>query len=566
MPRFATILVLLLAVTPVQAGPRDELLRVAPPDAALLVVVQNAKSHIRNLNESPFVEWFPSTDIGKKLLLSVDLKQLRTVGDTVLPALGTTSQSLLDDVLGDAMAFAYSPGKEGEERAVILIRPGKPDTLAKIIDKLNELQTKGGELKSVVKHAHAGAEYFERQKPEGSGEFYCFRNGVFAFSSNESDIKAVLDRDKSEAKDKPPALVSRMEKLGVANAAVAVLVNPRPLDAELKAKIATAKPDDQRLLQRFEEIWVGLEFAAISVSLDKDAEIGLSLRFHPEKVPASVKPWLIGPRDFKAAERLIPEKAMVGFAGHARASELLDLVAWLAPMPPGKPGVKEWAAKTFGAVIGQDKLPLVMDSLGPNWAVWAELPVKEGFLPTLVAAVEVTGDGEKRTQAEKTLLQAVEFGFQTVRVAYNSKHTDQVELKESRDADGVVIKSLVNDKGFPPGFRPSFALVRGHIVLATSPDAIRQFQVPTRGDSPKDYATLAKFSGVQTRAYLQTHGEKLAEFLSKILTNDEKATREHIQSLTAVLELVDSVELTHRDIENGLKLAVRVKPAKPLKK
>jgi len=33
-----------------------------------------------------------------------------------------------------------------------------------------------------------------------------------------------------------------------------------------------------------------------------------------------------------------------------------------------------------------------------------------------------------------------------------------------------------------------------------------------------------------------------------------------------VLELVDSVDLVRRDIENGLKLELRVKPSKPLKK
>jgi len=571
MIRLAPIFLLLLIASPASAGPRDELLRVAPPDAALVVVVQNARGHVRSLIESPFAEWFPTTTAGKKLLVSIDLKQLRDVGTTILPALGTTPQALLDDVLGDAVAFAYTPapeGKPGDERAVILIRPGKPESLVKIIDKLNDLQRQGGELKAIVRREHAGAEYFERQKPEGGGEFYCFRNGVFAFSGTEADIKAVLDRDKTEAKDKPPVLVGRMQKLGVADAAVVVLVNPRPLDAEVKAKITAAKPDERRLFLRFEEIWTSLEYAAISVSLGKDLELGLSLRFNPEKVPADVKKWLIGPHDSSTAENLIPEKALLGIAGHARASEILDLVASLAPMAPDKPGVKEWIGKTLGSVVGQDKLPLVLESLGPNWAMWVEQPVKDGFLPTVVAAVEVSGEGEARTTAEKTLLQAVEFGFQTARVAYNVKHTDQIELKETKDATtGVVIKSLVNDKGFPPGFRPSFALTQGYLVLATSPEAITQFKLPAADATPaKGYTTLARISGTHSRAYLQTHGGKLAKFLSQIGIGEEKNLHGHIESVAAVLELVDSVDLIRRDIENGLKLELRLKPTKPLKK
>ncbi|MCE9567272.1 MAG: hypothetical protein K8U57_35165 [Planctomycetes bacterium] len=572
MIRSLTIFVLLIATTPTFAAPpRDELLRVAPPDAALLVVVQNAKGHIRSLTESPFVEWFPSTAFGKKLLVSVDLKQFRDVATTILPALGTSPQAVLDDVFGDAVAFAYSPapeGKPGEERAVILIRPGKPESLVKILEKLNEIQKNNGELKAISRRVHAGAEYFERQKPEGAGEFYCFRNGVFAFSTSESDIKAVLDRDKTEPKDKPPVLVARMQKLGVADAAVVVLVNPRPLDAEVKAKIAAAKPDEQRLFKRFEQLWTGLEFAAISVSLDKEAELSLSLRFHPEKLPADLKSWLIGPHEYNTAQYLIPEKALAGFAGHAKASELLDLVASLAPMPDGKPGVKEWVGKTFGSIVGQDKLPLVLESLGPNWAAWAVSPTKDGFLPTVVAAVEVSGDGDKRASAEKTLLQAVEFGFQSVRVAYNTKHADQIELKETKDADtGVVIRSLVNDKGFPAGFRPSFGLTQGYLVLATSPEAIKQFKPPVQdGPLMKGYTLLAKVSGTETRKYLQTHGDKLAKFLAEIGTGDAKTLQGHIEGIVAGLELVDTVDLIHRDIENGMKLSVRVKTTKPLKK
>src|SRR5262249_61473150 len=70
----------LFAAAPAHAAPRDELLRVAPPDAAILIVVQNAREHVRNLSESPFGQWFPDTAIGKKLLDSPELKQLR---DTV---------------------------------------------------------------------------------------------------------------------------------------------------------------------------------------------------------------------------------------------------------------------------------------------------------------------------------------------------------------------------------------------------------------------------------------------------------------------------------------------------
>ncbi len=574
-PAILAVVALAIWAAPAVAGPRDELLRVAPPDSALVILIQNARDHARNVSESPFAEWLPTTTVGKKILAAAELKQVREAVGNIATQLGTTPQAVLDDIFGDAVAFAFSPappGRPNEERAVILIRPRKPESLAKILETVNTLQTKGGELKGVVRREHAGAEYFERQKTAGGPEFYCFRGDVFAFSSSEADVKAVIDRDKSAPPlaEKVPELVARMQKLGVADAAAVILVNPRPLDAEVKAKIAAAPPEMKRFLEKFAEVWAGLDSAAVYVTLDKHLEIGLSLRFQQEKLPADVKKFLAAIREPSTAEYMIPKDALFGIAGHVRAAELIDLVAALAPIEPGKPGVKEWISKALGPVVGRNNLPLVLDSLGPNWAVWAEPPAKDAqdtFLPTLVAAIEINGDGESRLKAEKSLVMALEFGFLTARVAYNATHADQIELKEEKDPKtGAAIRTLVNEKGFPPGLRPSFAIKSGYLVLSTSPDAIKQFAPPAANSVPKGHTTLAKFNGTETRAYLQTHGAKLAKFLSDLGVGDEKTFRGHIESIAAVLELVDSVDIITRPDENGLQIAVRINTAKPLKK
>ncbi len=572
MTRRLAIAALVLLPPPLLAGPRDELLRVAPPDAALVLVVQNARDHAKAVAASPFGQWFPTTRLGKKVLGSAEWKQAAEVTG-VLAALGTTPQAVLDDLLGDAVAFAYSPappgGRPADERAVILVRPRRPDALVKVVDKLNEVQTASGEVKAVVRREHAGAEFFERQAGgDGDGpEFYCFRGGVFAFSSSLADITAVIDRDKAAPADREPELVARMRKLGVAGAAAAVLVNPRPLDAEVKAKVAAAKPSERRFLARFAEVWAALDAAAVALDLGADLDVSLALRFRPDKVPADLKKWLVEPRVTNPAVRLIPDDALFGLAGHVTAADLIDLVTSLAPTPPGKPGLKEWVTGVVGPIVGRDRLPLVLGSLGPNWAAWAEPPGPGGLLPTPVLAVEVGGAGADQQKAEKALVQAVGFGFQTARVAYNATHPDQIELREEKDpATGLVVTSLVNEKGFPPGFRPSFALTHGHLVLAGSPDAVRRFKPPAAGPAPeKGKVTLGRLSGARTREYLDAHGPALAKFLSGLGAGDEKEIREGLADAAAVLELVESAELTAADLENGVRLGLRVKPAKPLK-
>jgi hypothetical protein len=574
MPCFAlTALFALLPTASAAPGPRDELLRIAPADAAIVVVVQNARDQFGRLRESPFAEWAPSTAIGQRILQSSEFRQLRDSAAMILHQLEIAPETLIDDVVGDAFAFAFSPpppgGKPKEERAVILIRPRKMAALQGMLDRINELQTKSGELKSVTRKKHGGATYFERRKSESASEFYCFRGDVFAFSSSEIDIQAVIDRDRAApaGAGKTPELVERMRQLGVVDAAGVILINPRALDAEIKARIAAARPDEKRVLARFAEVWAALDAAAIYGSLDTGLEAGVSLRFRPERLPADFRKWLVGPTDGGNSVGLIPASAIVGVAGHVRAAELIDLVASIAPVEPGKPDVKESIAQAIGPVFGRDRLATVLHALGPNWAVWADPPANESFLPTIGAAIEIAGSGENRARAEKAMAQGIEFGFQLLRVAYNAKHTDQIELKEEKDGE-IVIRSLVNDKGFPAGFRPSFALVKGHLVIATSAEPIHRFTLPPPTPTlTKHERILARISGPAARSYLETHGARLAGFLVAIgVVADEKSTRDTFAALAAALELIETVELVTRGNEYGLQLAVKIKPARPLKK
>ena len=558
----------LVAAPASAASPRDELLRVAPPDAALLVLVQNARNHLQNLEESPFAKWFPQSQLGKQLLAGVDLKLAQDSVAPLFAALGIKPEELVTDVFGDAIAFAYTPPPNDDgkgERAVALIRPRKHETLVKLVAKLNELQIASGEVKAVVPRRHRSEEYFERQKPNGgSSDFYCFRSGVFAFSGTEPDIQAVIDRDKAGT-DKPPELVAKLAKLGVGDAFAVALVNPRLFDAELKAKVAKANGSDKALLARFQEIWLALDSAAVYLTFDKDFETGLSLHFQPNKVPAAAKGWLTGPRMNAAIWQAIPDNALFAIAGRFKASDLIETIGSLAPGDGSNP-IKAAAEQLLGPVFGKDKLPHVLDALGPHWALWAEAPpANGGFLPVLVAAVQIDNSGPKGKEAAREIARAVGFGFNAARVAYNAGHADQIELVETEDGD-VVITSLVNEKAFPPGFRPSYAFKAGYLVVSTSPDAIQRFQEPKANPAARSEATLARFSGTAAREYLQTHRERLAKFLASAGRGEEKDLAKQFEQALAVLELVDRMEVFTRGGDTGIRIGAKFTFAKPLKK
>ena len=114
--------------------------------------------------------------------------------------LDSTPETIIDDVVGDTIAFAFSPapaGRSKEERRRPSSTAAQDETLRKLLERVNELQTKSGELKAISRKEHAGMAYFERQKSAGQSEFYCFSGDVFAFSSSEADIQGVLDREKA---------------------------------------------------------------------------------------------------------------------------------------------------------------------------------------------------------------------------------------------------------------------------------------------------------------------------------------------------------------------------------
>ncbi|MBX9582058.1 MAG: hypothetical protein K2X87_17270 [Gemmataceae bacterium] len=568
LPRLASIilLVVLASAPAVAAQPRDELLRLAPPDAAIVALVQNARDHLRAVAGSPFAAWLPTTPFGKDIPGEASPKLIEFALTPILGPLGTSLEELRDDVLGDAIGFAYSPAPAADpkaERAVLLVRPRKPDTLRKLVDRVNELQTGSKELASVARKEHRGQEYWERRETGGKTEYYTFRGPVFAFSGTESDIRAVIDRDLDAPRNGTPDVTARLTKLGVADALAVVLVNPRPLDAELAAKVAEAKPDEKVFLRRFADLWAGLDAAAVYLSLGADAELGLALDFRPDALPADARAWLTGPRSPSPLWAAVPDNALVAATARFRASDLLAAVRSVLP-DEGRAAVDKALADTIGPAFGRDRLPRVLDALGPDWAVWVEPPAAgQGFLPVAVGAVKVSPAGPDTAGTEKAIRRAARFAADAVAFAYNRDHPDQIEVAEESDGDGT-LTVLTGGIGFPPGVRPAFAFKDGYFVLASHPDAVRRFKAPDPSRPAAGQAVLARFSGPAARDYLRTHGAELAGFLARHGQGAEKELRGQVESVTKFLELVDRVELVTIGTDTGVRLALRAKLAKPL--
>jgi hypothetical protein len=554
--------VVALAAAPATAAPRDELLRAAPPDAAVVVLVQNGAAHAKAVLGSPFAQWFPSSGLGKQLADGLKIGGVRDGILSVTTALGTTPTELMTDVFGDAVAFAYAPGADAaSEKAVILIRPRNPATLSRVLDKLNEMQTADGEVKAVEKRTHAGVTYAVRRRADGGDECYVLKGNLFAFSRTERDITAVIDRARGAPAAEPPAFSAKLAKLGLSDAAAVVLVNPRALDAEVAAKIAAADADERQFLTRFGEAWKALDAAAVYVNPGADLEAGVALDFRPGDLPPLARAWLTGARSQSVLWAAVPDNALAAVAVRFRASEVIALVRALLP-DKGRAALDAAVGDTLAPVFGRERLPRVLDALGPDWAVWAEPPAAgAGPLPVVVGAVRLRPIGPLGGDIPRAVERAVGFAFDAGRVGYNAKHRDQIDIDDEQTADGR-ITTLTGAKAFPPGVRPSFAVKGGYLLLATSPDAIRRFHPPSDEASGTDGgAVVARASGTAIREYLREHRAGLA----KVLGSDEGGTAATFGQLGALLEPIDRAEVVVRGTDRGLRVAVRVRAVRPLK-
>ena len=151
--------------------PRDELLRLAPPDAGFCVVIQGWREQARptqaspvaaRLAESPYGQAFADSPEARKRLADLD-EQLRTHLDVSWP-------QIRDEILGDAVLLAYTPGPPGQPEAevgLLIVHVRRPDVLAPLLDRLTDRNRSLAKSTSVEGGSIAQQYPYLRPAPKG---------------------------------------------------------------------------------------------------------------------------------------------------------------------------------------------------------------------------------------------------------------------------------------------------------------------------------------------------------------------------------------------------------------
>lgn len=560
------LLVCLGFATAASANPTQDLLRSVPPESTICFVAQDWKGHSERIAKSPFVELLKKSDLGQTILNADAFDKILALETVLTDTLHLTVEQLRDDILGDAIVYAYRPGAAGtpdDDAGVLMVKARNPKTLAKLLVDFNDAQTKSGELKALTERMVGEFGYFQREKTDGSTEFYFLREGVFAYSKDERLVKQVLALEATPPKSAP--FLDAYDKLGLSKAALAAIFHPRPLDAELQARIAATKDDHGKaFLKQFARIWSSTNSVALAVELGADVELALHASFDPKTLPDELKPF-VGTPKASALWSHIPAEALFALAGRLDLPQLLDLGKTFLS-DPGLKQLQEVLDKQIAPAVGKDALPDLLRSIGPDWGVWLTPPGKasKATLPDLTVALRVRDPDSKDNSLGDAVKMGLSFAFQMFRVEYNRTHDDQFSLKETKD-DAGAIHHLENAKLLPAGVRPAFGQRGDFLLLASSPEAIRRFD-PKKDVAQADDTPFLRIGWKSLEQYLRTHDDELAKVFAGLTGKSVADVLKEFLELRHIIELLDNLEVRQSGTVESTKWSLKLKLAAPLVK
>jgi hypothetical protein len=556
-PRLIVAIALWSAPAVAFAGPRDELLRLVPDDYTFCLVLQDLREHGKADGKSPFLKGLAESPLLKGFQNTPEAEKVRAAFETILRELGITPEQLRDDLLGDAVVFAYRKGPpkdESKEDGLFLIHARDEKLLARVVERINDLQTKSGELKAVEPVSAKQGDYFRRVKTgkQGAADFYALRGHQLIFSGSEPLLHAALAKLAIPPAGEP-LVARRMKQLGVNEAPVSVLLNPRAFDADLAEGTKPGNDAERAFLKEFAGYWKAVEGVALFLSFSPAVEVGLAVHVRKDELPAPAR------RFFAEAGRRsplwdrVPDDALFALAGRVHLESATEMLGALLT-EKDRQRVVEGAGRMSKTFFKPDDLGSLVRGFGPDVGFWVTRPEPGGktWCPQALLAVKLA-DGPDGRKAEHAALKGLDF---LARLASLSEKN--LEVFEERQGQ-VLITGLASAAVFPPGFRPCFASKGGYLLVAGSPGTIARFDPPTNPPTNAGEVPVLRISVAAWRDYLKTHREGLTEYLAKVNNADVAGLNAQIDGLLPLLEGLDRIEIVQRAGPDRVSLVVRLK-------
>lgn len=558
-PRLALATLILAVPSAAIAGPRDDLLRLVPDDYTFCVVVQNLRAEGQSAGGS-FLKGLTDSPLIQALQGQPEAQRVQQVFTALLGDLGISAEQFRDDLLGDALVFAYRKDPSGDDRneaGLILLHARDEQLLRRVVRRIIDVQTRAGEIRGVEPVGDGDGRYFRRMKTveTESADFYAIRGQRLAFSSSEGLLKSLLPRLAAQGAGEPP-IARRMKQLGVHDAPAAVLINPRSFDADVAASARKGKEAEQAFLKEFATYWKAVDGLALFVNLRPSLEVGLALNARPVDLPAAAAKFLSEARGRSPLWDRIPDDALFAVAGRIPVESLAAMAgAFLTEADRQRVvgGIRD-AVRPF---LETNDLGALARGLGPDMGFWvtAPEPGTDRWCPRAVLAVR-RADGPDGLEAEQAALRGLDFVARLAALQHKGLRV------HSQKAGSVDVRYLTHPTAFPVGFRPAFAAKGGYVLVADSPETLTAFEPPAGPAAEADEVPILRVSLSGWRRYLKTHQPQMVEYLARLRQADPKEIARPLGAVLPLLDGIDRVEVVQRNGRERVALVLRLREIK----
>jgi hypothetical protein len=553
----------LLPPASVRAAPRDDLLRLVPNDVGFCLVISDLRTHPEKLREAPWVKALRQSHLGVAVAASPEMIKLAKIEEHLQKQLQVGWARIRDDILGDAVVFAYRPGPPGQpaqEQGLLLIWAKDGKLLAQLIDLLNKEQQASGEVKAVEGRTYKGVKYYRRAEIK-EDRFYLHSGSLLAYTGQEEMLQRVIDLHlkKGEASTIGPQLL----RLGVSKALAVLWVNPRAFDANLAEKVKKAVGQEAAFLETFLTYWKALEGIALALDVYPEPTVQLALAAKMDKLPEAARRFCSEAAKPSELWNRFPKNALLAIAGRVDAAALAEVLGDFMT-PQTRKAFADMVNRAGRALGLEDVGKEIVPYLGPDWGLCVMAPADKMSLPQMIAVLRVR-PGPNKVSVAQSLLKALETASAWV-VMWNDS-----EMRVKTELQGPVqVRYLSHPKAAALGLQPAFAFKAGYLILASSPSAVQQFAAgkpdsETRPESTRDSSgevPLLRLSLRELSRFLKSRREIVLDALVQTNQLPKPAAGELLDTLLGGLDFFEALELHQRSSPGQVAWILRLRTAK----
>jgi hypothetical protein len=391
------------AQEPVANPTVEPVLRLVPPDAAVVLTVEDLRDQLHAFTSSRLFAGLKQLPAVKAWIESDKAKQLVRSRDEIEAFLGTKLTDICDELMGDAVVLALrlppdAPADPSQARGLLLFQARNRALLERVIQAVNEKQKTSGELARLTEREHGGTTYHMREfppDPSRPSEWYItYPDGTFAFSNSESMIHSVIDRkrrelsqsasDASRTRDSSRAGNDRaltelagfqsVRRRQPAKALARLFIGPRQIERLIAENPRPSKASDARILAMLERYLAAVEYAGATLEW---TDSGIVLQTVETLDRSKLDPWLLrwADNDLRPDATLarVPATTIAVASGHVDAPAFYEALCQIVP-DEDQPKLKNLETLLGGLLLGQDLRTRILPRLGPGLIAYVEAP------------------------------------------------------------------------------------------------------------------------------------------------------------------------------------------------